>query len=140
MKKISTTTIGLFAMLMLLAAPMYGGNASAMEHGDEKAKGSEMGGMTSAGEMTGQDAIQASSLMDRKVNDAEGNAIGSVSDIMIGPDGDVEYIVLSKGAGFLGLGESDLLPVPWNKVDTGNIGEDQETVTLSLTDFKHHDS
>ena len=132
-KKISITTIGLIAMLMLLAAPMYGGNASAMEHGDEKAKGSERGGMTSAGEMTGQDAIQASSLMDREVHDAEGNTIGSVADMIIGQDGNVEYIVLSEGAGILGLGETDLLPVPWNKVNTGDIGEDQETVTLSLS-------
>ncbi len=115
-KKISITTIGLIAMLMLLAAPMY-----AMEHGAEKAKGS-----------TTQDAILASSLMDRDVQDAQGEKIGSVSDIMIGSDGNVEYIVLSEGASFLGFGDTDLVPVPWSKVNTGNIGEDQDIVTLSL--------
>lgn len=131
-KKISITTIGLIAMLMLLAAPMYAGKASAMEPGSEKAKASEKGKMTTAGEMTRHDAIQASSLMDREVQDAQGNKIGSVADMMIGPDGNVEYIVLSEGAGFLGLGEKDRMPVPWSKVKIGDIGKDQEALTLSL--------
>ncbi len=133
MKKISVTLIGLAAMLMLLAAPMVAGKASAMEHGGKKAKGSEKGGMTSAGEMTGHDAILASSLIDWDVQDAQGNKIGEVSDIMIGPDGNVEYIVLSQKDGFLGLGEKDLVPVPWSKVNTANIDKDQDAVTLSLS-------
>ncbi len=143
-KKISITTIGLIASLMLLAAPMYAGQASSMKDGGEKAKGSSMkdgdtkakgserGKLASAGETTGQDAIQASFLMDREVQDAQGNKIGSVTDIMIGPDGKVEYIVLSEGSGLLGLGEKDFMPVPWSKVNTGNIAKDQEALTLSL--------
>lgn len=133
MKKISITMIGLIAMLMLLAAPMHAGTASAAEHEGEKTKGSEMGEKASAGEMTGNNAIQASSLMDREVQDAEGNKIGSVADMMIGPDGNVEYIVLSEGAGFLGLGDKDRMPLPWSKVETGDIGENQEALTVSLS-------
>ncbi len=133
-KKLSITLIGLIAMLMLLAAPLYAGEASAMEHKGEKAKGSERDGMTSAGEMTRQDdAILASSLMDWDVQDAQGNKIGSVADLMIGPDGKIEYIVLSEGIGFLGFGETDLVPVPWSKVNTADISEDQDAVTLSLS-------
>lgn len=114
MKKVSITTIGLIAMLMLMAAPIYAGDAYDMEQGGEK-------------------AILASSLMDREVQGAQGEKIGTVSDIMIGSDGNVEYIVLSEGASFLGFGETDLVPVPWSKVNTGDIGEDQEIVTLSLS-------
>ena len=130
-KKISVTTIGLIAMLMLLAAPVSAGKDSDMEKEGERARGSERG--ATAGETTGQDAILASSLMDYDVQDAEGNKVGSVSDIMIGPDGNVEYIVLSEGASFLGFGDTDLIPVPWNKVNTGQIGEDQDAVMLSLS-------
>ncbi|MFO8112582.1 MAG: PRC-barrel domain-containing protein [Desulfosalsimonadaceae bacterium] len=133
MKKISITLIGLIAMLMLLAAPVYAEKTSAMNQGGEKATSSEKGKMTSAGEMTRQDAIQASSLMDREVQDAQGNNIGSVTDMMIGPDGNVAYIVLSQGDGILGLGEKDFMPVPWSKVNTGDIGKDQEALTLSLS-------
>ena len=121
-KQISTITIGLIAMLMLLVAPVYAGQDTDMEQGG-----------AFAGETTGQDAILASSLMDYDVQDAQGNKVGSVSDIMIDQDGKVEYIVLSEGASFLGFGDTDLVPVPWNKVDTGHIGEDQDAVILSLS-------
>lgn len=132
-KKISIATIGLIAMLALLAAPMYAGKASAMEPMGKTATDSQRSGMTSAGEMSRQDVIQASTLMDRDVHDAQGNKIGSVADMMIGPDGNVRYIVLSQKDGFLGMGKKNLVPVPWSKVNARDIGDDQKALTLSLS-------
>ncbi len=154
MKKISITLIGLIAMLMLLAVPVYAEKADASKEtksteksvmkssqapaakanaSKETKKTTDRGAMTSAGQMTRNDAILASSLMDLEVHDVQGDQIGEVADIMIGPDGNVEYIVLSQKDGFLGFGETDLVPVPWSKVNTANIGEDQDAVTLSLS-------
>ena len=53
-----------------------------------------------------------------KVQSAKGQNIGSVRDVIIGSNGDVQYLIIAHGGTF-GFGEK-LSPVPWSAV-TGNV-------------------
>lgn len=55
--------------------------------------------------------ITTSELMGKRVNDANGNDIGEIEDIIVSPHGRVTHALVSFG-GFLNIGE-DLIPVPW---------------------------
>ncbi len=53
-------------------------------------------------------------LMGRSVRSMKEEDLGQVVDLVIAPDGDVSYLVVSHG-GLLGIG-NDLIPVPWEAV------------------------
>ena len=67
-----------------------------------------------------------------EVRNAEGESIGEVEDLVIGPDGNVAGLILEVG-GLLDIGDTHLM-VPWDQVEmTGGMGE-IEHVTVPVAD------
>jgi hypothetical protein len=66
---------------------------------------------------------KASSLIGMQVRGLSGeDKIGSINDLVIGPDGDVEYVAVSFG-GFLGMGDK-LFAVPFEAIDWVKTDDD----------------
>ncbi len=57
---------------------------------------------------------KASDIIGKTVRGAQGESLGMVEDVMVGNDGRVHYVVLSRSAD-LGMGER-MIPVPWRLV------------------------
>lgn len=63
-------------------------------------------------------ARKSSDILDKKIESQDGKEIGKVEDLVIGPDGKIEYLILGAG-GFAGIG-TDKFSVPWDKVRAGD--------------------
>jgi sporulation protein YlmC with PRC-barrel domain len=111
MKNFKLTLIGML-VIMIFAVP-----ASAQMTGDQ---------------MGQQGSVRVSELMDMTVIGQQGNEIGSVSDILVSREGELEYLIVSEGAAFLGLGEEDLIPIPWDKVQADRITAEDDEITVAL--------
>jgi sporulation protein YlmC with PRC-barrel domain len=61
-------------------------------------------------------AQRSSDVLDKKIVSRDGKELGKAENLIIGKDGKIEYIILSKG-GLLGMGE-EKVAVPWDKVRT----------------------
>jgi len=64
---------------------------------------------------------KADDLMGKDIVAQDGEKLGSIDNLVISENGQVEYIILSRG-GVLGVG-GDLVPVPWN---AANLKKDQD--------------
>ena len=97
------------------AATNSAGDAAATAAKDDSAEPARAGGYVSEAEarMSGErfvprkgvDDLLAGELLDANVISGEGENIGEVDDIVIGPNGQVHALVVEVG-GFLGLGEN----------------------------------
>jgi sporulation protein YlmC with PRC-barrel domain len=58
---------------------------------------------------------RARRLLESQVVNREGVQLGVVGDLIIGKDGCIDYLVLSRGSAFGDIGP--LVPVPWNVVE-----------------------
>jgi sporulation protein YlmC with PRC-barrel domain len=74
-----------------------------------------------------QDINRASEIQGRNVQNQQGEDIGQVNDLVFDNEGNISYLILSRG-GVMGVG-ADLVPVPW-KEDKITIQEDN--VILSM--------
>jgi sporulation protein YlmC with PRC-barrel domain len=78
-----------------------------------------------------QQPIESSELEGRDILDPQGEKLGTIDSVIIGPNGQVDYVILSHG-GFLGIGEN-LVPIPWQALQPAaeedsymvNINKDQ---------------
>jgi sporulation protein YlmC with PRC-barrel domain len=61
----------------------------------------------------GIDQHRASKIIGENVENMKGDNIGEVKDIVIGPDGNVSYVVVSSGGMLGAAGGGKLHPVPW---------------------------
>lgn len=77
---------------------------------------------------------RADELIDTRAYGANGNEIGEVENILIGPDGNIRSIVVAAG-GFLGIGDTHFA-VPWNKVQ---VSPKMERVTVPITEANYGD-
>ncbi len=113
MTKIKMTLMGLLVMMTFVVTPVIGAEAeNAMEGREGHIRGSE--------------------LMDKEVHDQQGNELGSVNDLVISRDGEVEFLVVSEGDGVLGLGEEELTPIPFDKVDLDAYTEEDDAITVKI--------
>src|ERR1700733_7123586 len=84
---------------------------------------------------TGQHVMKASDLIGLSVRTSGDEEKGKIKDLMIGPDGRVEYAAVSFG-GFLGIGDKlfavplDALQIEWkdNKLDHVQCDITEETI------------
>lgn len=60
------------------------------------------------------DGWSAEKLLDEEVYGANGEEIGEVEDLIVGPDGKIESVIV-EGGGFLDIGDSHVA-VPWDQV------------------------
>jgi sporulation protein YlmC with PRC-barrel domain len=74
---------------------------------------------------------RASELMDKKVMNQQGQELGEVKDLVITRNGQVAYLILSRG-GVLGMG-GDSIPVPFRSADLSQL-QDQNAVILANID------
>jgi sporulation protein YlmC with PRC-barrel domain len=100
------------AVALLLAM----GPLMAAEEGDETAAPAAV---ESAGTAAGREAID---IVGRDVLDQENERIGRVTNVLIGPAGRVDAVVLSTG-GILGLGSREY-EVPWDRIAMSPDGQD----------------
>lgn len=89
-------------------APAPGGDTGAVESepaptGELQAEAAQPAGTIDVDEMLGADVV-----------DSAGESVGSVSSVLVAPDGAVTHVVVSHG-GFLGIGGKDV-GIPWEQV------------------------
>ena len=65
--------------------------------------------------------LKASELIGMKVQGSDGKNLGKIRDLVIDPDGDVEYAVLDFGE-FLGMGDK-YFAVPWDALQRTENGK-----------------
>jgi len=72
---------------------------------------------------------RANNLMGKSVVSQQGNDLGSIDDLVISENGQVEFIILSRG-GTLGIG-GDMVPVPWEAANLQMGADDQFTAEIT---------
>ena len=94
-----------------------------------------VGSISSAQGPTGGHAVKASELIGLGVRASGDDEKGKIKDLMIGPDGRVEYAAVSFG-GFMGLGDKlfavpmDAIHLEWkdNKISHAQVDVTEETL------------
>ena len=79
-------------------------------------QGTAAGGQSEGSKL--QWARKSSDIVDKKIESLDGKELGKVEDLVIGPDGRIQYLILGTG-GFAGIGK-DKYAVPWDKVRAGD--------------------
>ncbi len=106
----------LIAVLFVLA--LFAGSALAADQQGNGAKTNNSKGQ----QQSQQNALaqagmyQAKNLLGKKVVSQDGQDLGSIDNLVIGNDGRIQYIILSRGGGILGFGKT-LVPVPWQSAN-----------------------
>ncbi len=119
--------LGRFLPAMAVALLLTTGPLIAAEEGDETAAPAAEDSQSmdsestaeSAGTAAGQEALD---IVGRDVLDQENERIGKVTNVLIGPSGRVDAVVLSTG-GVLGLGSTEY-EVPWDRIAMSPDGQD----------------
>jgi sporulation protein YlmC with PRC-barrel domain len=144
MDKIRMILIGMLMMVAFVAAPVYGAEGTTDEQrGADQQTGVE--GAAPGEHLEGQDqqlgeqqfgqqegSLRVSELMDKSIQDQQGNDLGSVSDLVVSQQGEVEFIVLSEGTEFLGIGEEEFIPIPWDQVDVSGYQQDADAIMVNV--------
>jgi sporulation protein YlmC with PRC-barrel domain len=118
----------LFVTLLFIAA-LFTGTALAAERSGNSYDGTARGENGAPTQYNNQNQNQgqmqqnyhmsgmhkASDLIGREVVSRQGQKLGEIKNLFISQDGQVEYIILSRG-GMLGMG-GKLVPVPWRAAD-----------------------
>jgi sporulation protein YlmC with PRC-barrel domain len=110
------------------------GQSSQLDQSEEKAGAagqSTMGrsGQLGAAQQGGAQVSRISELMDKKVQNQQGQELGQIEDLVVSKDGRISYIILSQG-GVMGIGDK-LTPVPFKNAQ---FNEQQDAVILSGID------
>jgi sporulation protein YlmC with PRC-barrel domain len=96
------------ALVLVLVLLLFGGSLASAQQ--QAGQGQDAGKF--------QWARKSSDILDKKIESQDGKEIGTVEDLVIGPDGKIEYLILGAG-GFAGIG-TDKFSVPWDKVRAGD--------------------
>lgn len=113
------------------AAGEYGaGQAGAMDpqSGQMSSQQPMAGQQAGAGQMDLSDQYRASNLEGLAVRDSQGEEIGNINHVLVGQDGKVSNVVVSRG-GMLGVGSTNYL-VPWDRL---NIDPQQRAATIDIS-------
>jgi sporulation protein YlmC with PRC-barrel domain len=71
----------------------------------------------------------------KSVYNAQGKSIGDLNDVLVGPDGKIQALVIGVG-GFLGLGEKNVA-IDYNYIEkNGNITPDRITLNMTEQDLR----
>jgi sporulation protein YlmC with PRC-barrel domain len=81
-----------------------------------------------AGTALATEMHKASDLIGKKIVSQQGQDLGEIKNLVISQDGQVEYIILSRG-GMLGMG-AKLVPVPWRAAD---LQVQENKITAGIT-------
>jgi sporulation protein YlmC with PRC-barrel domain len=112
----------LLVVLAFIAAQAFAGGYGSME------KSQGLPPEPVSGSAGNFESTRASSIIGTSVMNNEGENLGAVRDLVIGPDGSVTYLIIGHG-GLLGLGET-LSAVPWTAA-RAYMGESGMVVSMS---------
>ncbi|MGM0453422.1 MAG: PRC-barrel domain-containing protein [Thermodesulfobacteriota bacterium] len=132
MKKVRILGIGWIVLMMGIAMPVFAQAGEKKAASDVKTETMQ----TESGQALGGEALRASEMMGKTVQDQAGNEVGKIGDLIIGDSGRIAYMVLAQG-GVLGIGEK-MMPVPWGKIesqteDALTLAVDEETLQQAPT-------
>ena len=136
MKYLATAALALFVASPALAQQAPGTTAPA-----PSADQPTMRAPAPAGEanrfMTNEGANQwlVRDRWNKSVYNAQGKSIGDLNDVLVGPDGRIQALVIGVG-GFLGLGEKNVA-IDYNYIEkNGNITPDRITLNMTEQDLR----
>ena len=136
MKYLATAALALCLVSPALAQQAPGTNAPA-----PSANQPAMNAPAPAGEanrfMTNEAANQwlVRDRWNKAVYNAQGKSIGDLNDVLVGPDGRIQALVIGVG-GFLGLGEKNVA-IDYNYIEkNGNITPDRITLNMTEQDLR----
>ena len=116
---------GITFLAILFVFALFSGQALAEQQRQQTGEYTfQTGGATGA---QTHDINRASEIQGRNVQNPQGEDLGQVNDLVFDNQGNISYLILSRG-GVMGVG-GDLVPVPW-KEDKITIQEDN--VILSM--------
>jgi sporulation protein YlmC with PRC-barrel domain len=72
---------------------------------------------------------RAENLMGKNVKDQQGNDLGSINDLIVSENGQVEFIVMSRG-GVIGVG-ADQVAVPWEAANLQRGADDELMASIT---------
>ncbi len=75
--------------------------------------------------------MKASNVIGQKIVSSDGQDLGTVQDLYVGDNGQVQYVILSRG-GVMGAGNT-LVPIPWQ---AANLHEQGDHLVASVTQQK----
>jgi sporulation protein YlmC with PRC-barrel domain len=81
----------------------------------------------SGGEGMPMDMVKVSDILDKDLVNAQGEELGEVKDLIFDKNGEVGYLIISRG-GVLGVGD-DLVPIPWSAARV-NFQDDKLVVNI----------
>jgi sporulation protein YlmC with PRC-barrel domain len=120
---------GVTLMAILFVFALFVGQGFAAEQKgqtDSQMQGQQMRGTTGMQGQT-QEINRASEITGKNVQNQQGQDLGQVDDLVFDNDGNISYLVLSRG-GVMGVG-GNLVPIPW-KEDKIQIQEDNVILNM----------
>ncbi len=141
MKYLATAALALCLASPALAQQAPGTNAPGVTPAAPSANQPAMNAPAPAGEanrfMTKEAANQwlVRDRWNKSVYNAQGKSIGDLNDVLVGPDGRIQALVIGVG-GFLGLGEKNVA-IDYNYIErNGNITPDRITLNMTEQDLR----
>lgn len=118
MRDFVPTKLVIFLMLLVFATVCAAQTSSKSVEGQKK-QDTQMTESTKKDTETGSKSVigmpvRMSRIMGKTVTNRLGQELGSIADVVVGPDSEVRFIILSHG-GMLGIGDK-LIPIPWKTV------------------------
>jgi sporulation protein YlmC with PRC-barrel domain len=136
MKYLASAALALCLVSPALAQQAPGANAPA-----PSANQPAMNAPAPAGEANkfitneGQNQWLVRDRWNKSVYNAQGKSIGDLNDVLVGPDGKIQALVIGVG-GFLGLGEKNVA-IDYNYIEkNGNITPDRITLNMTEQDLR----
>lgn len=114
-----TMKIAFMALMMVTLVMSVGFAAGGMES-------SQSGSQT----MGSQAPVKASELMGKNINTNEGQEVGEVKDLVIGQNGDIQYLVVEPSGDL--KKEDQLIPLPWHAIQTPSEQQKDLTVAVNM--------
>lgn len=114
MKKVSIFVVMACAFSLLLGS---GALAAREDMGGAKAGQSQ-----SSSKIISESTLKVTKMTGAKVENRQGEQLGTVEDFVVSPEGRIQYMVLSHG-GMLGIGDR-FFAIPWKAVRPGLRGDD----------------
>jgi sporulation protein YlmC with PRC-barrel domain len=129
------------ALALCMASPALAQQTPGMNAAAPSANQPAMNAPATAGEanrfMTNEGANQwlVRDRWNKSVYNAQGKSIGDLNDVLVGPDGKIQALVIGVG-GFLGLGEKNVA-IDYNYIEkNGNITPSRITLNMTEQDLR----
>jgi sporulation protein YlmC with PRC-barrel domain len=115
--------IGIASILMMVMLIM----ANVVAAGSAAQKTSSQGKAMPGSSGMSMEMVKATEIIDINIVNPKGEELGEVKDLVFSKDGQISYLIVSRG-GVFGMGE-DLVPIPWSAAHA-NFRDDKLVVNI----------